>query len=178
MLISKLPKYFVLFGKRLFSLRLAFPYLIQRISKKMLTFPSVSQKLIKRDRGIRVWGMDNPSNINMHRGANILSSIVFHFPSLWYYVMHLSCKRASLYVQGAEMTSSSSSSETQCIICGKTDDNLYNCKDEASWKTLYLAAKTRGHKKIMALSIDENHFPESFIKYHRDCRASFTHRKA
>ena len=92
--------------------------------------------------------------------------------------MHLSCKRASLYVQGAEMTSSSSSSETQCIVCGETDDNLYNCKDEASWKTLYLAAKTRGHKKIMALSIDENHSPDSFIKYHRDCRASFTHRKA
>ena len=30
----------------------------------------------------------------------------------------------------------------------------------------------------MALSIDENHFPDSFIKYHRDFRASFTHRKA
>ena len=66
--------------------------------------------------------------------------------------------------------------EEECIICGCSSSKLTQCKDISSWSTLYRAAVIRNHKSILEAST-ECEFPESAIKYHRNCRAEFTNKR-
>ena len=65
-----------------------------------------------------------------------------------------------------------------CIICGKNSpqDVLCRLKDLRSWKTLQDAAKIRFFEPITTLHVEENCLPN--IHYHRECRSTFTHKKA
>ena len=65
-----------------------------------------------------------------------------------------------------------------CIICGEEDKNLTECRDAKSWSTLHNAAVIKEHKRILDVAVGENGFPEVPIKYHRSCRAGFTHKKS
>ena len=49
-------------------------------------------------------------------------------------------------------------------------------EDISSWTTLYRTAVIRNQKPILEAST-ESEFPESTIKYHRNCRAEFTNRR-
>ena len=64
----------------------------------------------------------------------------------------------------------------ECIICGCSGSKLAQCKGISSWTTLYCAAVIRNHKPILEAST-ESEFPESTIKYHRNCRVEFTNKK-
>ena len=64
----------------------------------------------------------------------------------------------------------------ECIICGCLGSKLAQCKDISSWTTLYRAAVIRNHKPILEAST-ESEFPESTIKYHRNCRPEFTNKR-
>ena len=64
----------------------------------------------------------------------------------------------------------------ECIICGCSGLKLAQCKDTSSWTTLHRAAVIRNHKLILEAST-ESEFPESTIKYHRNCRAEFTNKR-
>ncbi len=66
---------------------------------------------------------------------------------------------------------------SNCIICGKGGDNLSECRDSTSFNTLYSAAKIRNHTEILSLVTNENGFSCTAIRYHRECRSSFTHKK-
>ena len=64
----------------------------------------------------------------------------------------------------------------ECIICGCSGLKLAQCKDISSWTTLYRAAVIRNHELILEAST-ESEFPESAIKYHRNCRAELTNKR-
>jgi len=64
----------------------------------------------------------------------------------------------------------------ECIICGCAGSKLAQCKDISSCTTLCRAAVTRNHKTTLEAST-ESEFPESTIKYHRNCRAEFTNKR-
>ena len=63
-----------------------------------------------------------------------------------------------------------------CIICEKEDQNLTECRDTKSCSTLLNAA--RKYKAILDVAVEENGFPQIPVKYHRLCRADFTHKKS
>ena len=65
-----------------------------------------------------------------------------------------------------------------CIMCGEEDQNLTDCKDAKSWSTVHNAAVIRKYKAILDVAVDENGFPQITVKYHRSCRADFTHKKS
>jgi hypothetical protein len=64
-----------------------------------------------------------------------------------------------------------------CIICGVGDSDLSECRDVSSWETFLHAAQIRGHKKLLDVTVGENGLPEFPVRYHRSCRATFTHKK-
>ena len=64
------------------------------------------------------------------------------------------------------------------MICEKEDQNLTECRNAKSWSTLHNAAVIRKYKAILDVAVDENGFPQIPVKYHRSCRADFTHKKS
>ena len=64
----------------------------------------------------------------------------------------------------------------ECIICGCSGSKLAQCKGVSSWTTLHRTAVIRNHKPILEAST-KSEFPESTIKYHRNCRAEFTNKR-
>ena len=62
-------------------------------------------------------------------------------------------------------------------ICGIEDSNLSACRDVSSWETLLDAARIRGHKTLLDITVAENGLPEFPVRYHRSCRATFTYKK-
>ena len=65
-----------------------------------------------------------------------------------------------------------------CLICSKPADrnDLVCPRDHASWWSLFNEAEIREFRPILELSGAAKNVPEVF--YHRDCRFSFTHKKA
>lgn len=72
---------------------------------------------------------------------------------------------------------SSAGESINCIICRKEGESLSECRDFTSWNTLHSAAKIRNHTGILSLMTNENGLPCTAIRYHRECRSSFTHKK-
>ena len=72
---------------------------------------------------------------------------------------------------------SSADESINCIICGKEGDSLSECRDFTSWNTLHSAARIRNLTEILSLMTNENSLPCLAIRYHRECRSSFTHKK-
>ena len=67
-------------------------------------------------------------------------------------------------------------SEECCIICGEHGTNLSECRDVKSWRTLCEAAEIDGIR-VTAQEVTENELPNEIVKYHRECRSTFTHKK-
>ena len=65
-----------------------------------------------------------------------------------------------------------------CIICKKEDQNLTECIGAKSWSTPHNAAVIKKDKAILGVDVDEIRFPKIPVKYHRSCKAHFTHKKS
>ena len=63
------------------------------------------------------------------------------------------------------------------VFCEKEDQNLTECRDAKSWSTIHNAGVIRKYKAILDVAVDENGFPQILVKYHRSCKADFTHKK-
>ena len=64
-----------------------------------------------------------------------------------------------------------------CVICEIEGGTLCECRDVKTWISLYNAASARRHSGILALSCSKDDFPIATVRYHRECRSSFTHNK-
>ena len=56
--------------------------------------------------------------------------------------------------------------------------NLSECRDVKFWRTLCQAAEIRQHQKILAQEVTENGLPNEIVKYHHECRSTFTHKNS
>ena len=69
-------------------------------------------------------------------------------------------------------------SEECCIICGKHGTNLSEYRNAKPWRTLCEAADIRQHQRVLAQEVTENGLPNEIVKYHRECRWTFTHKNS
>ena len=67
--------------------------------------------------------------------------------------------------------------EECCIICGEHGTNLSECRDVKSWRTLCEVAEIRQQQRVLAQEVTENGLPNEIVKYHRERRSTFTHKK-